>query len=345
VSERGWPRGGQQGALVISLDFELHWGVRDVYPAQSRYTGNLLGAREAIPRMLDIFTAYEVGATWATVGFLFAESREELEAHHPRVRPTYVDPRLDPYAEPVGSGEKQDPLHFAPSLIQAIRDTPAQEVATHTYSHYYALEPGSNVEGFRYDLASATALAGARGVEVRSIVMPRNQWNPSLAPVLSKAGIRCYRGNQPGWMYRAGPLGDEGMIRRSARFVDAHLPLVSWSGARWEEIRPGQGLCNVPASGFLRSVGAGTRLDTERRAARIKQAMKQAARSGRLFHLWWHPHNFGRDTPENLGMLRDLLDHFRRLRDEEGMRSLTMCEAAGLASRQVGTPTHGQSDG
>jgi hypothetical protein len=38
-----------QGALVISLDFELHWGVRDKRSVAS-YRENLLGARRAVRR-------------------------------------------------------------------------------------------------------------------------------------------------------------------------------------------------------------------------------------------------------------------------------------------------------
>ena len=85
------------GALVISLDFELHWGVRDKCAPDGPYRENLLGARKAIPRILDLFEEFDVAATWATVGFLFAESRREREEFSPAVRPQYADQRLDPY--------------------------------------------------------------------------------------------------------------------------------------------------------------------------------------------------------------------------------------------------------
>ena len=71
-----------QGALVISLDFELVWGVRGEFGADGGdYRPNLLGARNAIPRLLDLFAEFEISATWATVGMLMAHTREELE--HP----------------------------------------------------------------------------------------------------------------------------------------------------------------------------------------------------------------------------------------------------------------------
>lgn len=39
------------GQFVTSLDFELLWGVRD-YAGKRAYGQNVLGAREAVPRIL-----------------------------------------------------------------------------------------------------------------------------------------------------------------------------------------------------------------------------------------------------------------------------------------------------
>lgn len=50
------------GAFVISLDFELLWGVRD-HADRSSYGRNILGGRAAIPRMLDLFERHGVRAT------------------------------------------------------------------------------------------------------------------------------------------------------------------------------------------------------------------------------------------------------------------------------------------
>src|SRR5215469_8798579 len=90
------------GALVISLDFELHWGVRDKRPVDGPYRENLVGARQAIPQMLDVFEEFGIAATWATVGFLFARNRQERQEFSPAIRPKYNNPQLDAYAEPTG---------------------------------------------------------------------------------------------------------------------------------------------------------------------------------------------------------------------------------------------------
>jgi hypothetical protein len=43
-----------KGIFVISLDFELHWGVWDV-TTKEKYGANILGVKEVIPRLLDLF--------------------------------------------------------------------------------------------------------------------------------------------------------------------------------------------------------------------------------------------------------------------------------------------------
>ena len=91
TAERG------RGVLVISLDFELHWGVFD-HLSVEEYRANLLGARACIPRMLELFEEFEVHATWATVGLLFFGARDDLIGGLPVERPQYADPRLSAYS-------------------------------------------------------------------------------------------------------------------------------------------------------------------------------------------------------------------------------------------------------
>src|SRR6266487_5798938 len=63
-------RAVQYGALVISLDFELLWGVRDKRTIAD-YGANILGVRRVIPALLDLFAERNIACTWATVGLLF----------------------------------------------------------------------------------------------------------------------------------------------------------------------------------------------------------------------------------------------------------------------------------
>lgn len=330
-SQRHRADAGRPGALVVSLDFELHWGVRDKRTTTGPYRKNLLGAREAVTRTLDLFADHGVAATWATVGFLFAETREELRSFWPAKRPAYVEPRLDPYSEPVGRDEADDPFHYAPSLIDRIRSGPRQEIATHTFSHYYCLEEGQDRDTFASDIAAAVAIARRRQIPITSVVFPRNQVNPDYADVLLANGINCYRGSQRGLLYRPSRSDGHGRVKRGLRLLDAYVPVSGANLSSWGSVVEASGLCNVPASRFLRPCSGSDGRMEARRLSHIGWAMERAAASRQIFHLWWHPHNFGGDVDANLRFLRAVLVRFARLRDEHGMTSLSMREVAGLA--------------
>ncbi|HXR75457.1 MAG TPA: polysaccharide deacetylase family protein [Bryobacteraceae bacterium] len=322
--------GGRRGALVISLDFELHWGVYDHCPADSPYRANLLGARRAIPRLLDLFEEFGVAATWATVGFLFAESRDELLQFAPERRPSYRNEALNPYAAEIGHSEADDPLHFAPSLIAEIRRRPFQEIGCHTFSHYYCLESGGGIGAFRADIESAVRLARRRDVHLTSLVFPRNQITAEALAVLPSLGFKAYRGGEQGWMYNVRPGSRNRLHRRVGRFLDQYGASISRL-VDWEELDDDSKLSNVRGSLFLRPFLPSQPALNAFRFSRIARCMRQAAATGRLFHLWWHPHNFGSNTELNLAELRRLLMVFAECRNRFGFRSISMAGAASAA--------------
>lgn len=325
------------GALVISLDFELHWGVRDWAPADGPYLPSILGARVAIPCLLETFREFDVAATWATVGLLFARSSQEAQAFQPAVLPQYHDRSLFPYNEPVGVNESDDPIHFGRSLLEEIRRTPRQEVGSHTFSHYYCREPGQDRAAFAADLDSAVQIAETCGVELRSLVFPRNQVNAGYLQVLVDHGFISYRGNQLGWINRWKGMEGFGLPARLIRVVDAYANVTGSSLGSWDKLLDAAGLCNIPATRFLRPFSPRLRSLEGLRLRRICKLMTRAAQSGRIFHLWWHPHNFGSHLEENLTVLRTVLSHFSALRETHGMTSMTMCEVAAA----VGSPPQG----
>jgi peptidoglycan/xylan/chitin deacetylase (PgdA/CDA1 family) len=320
------------GALILSLDFEIHWGVRDVQSVDGRYRPNLLGVRQAIPAMLELFEEFEAAATWATVGFLFARSRAEARAFTPSPQPRYRDRQLNPYNEPYGENEEQDPFHFAPSLISRIRATPRQEIATHTFSHYYCLAEGQDRETFKADLDGAIAIARRQGIELRSIVFPRNEHNPNYDDLLRDAGITCFRGNEASWLDR--PTHRQALLalQRGGRIARDYVTADNRASFRWNEIREPSGLANVRATSFLRPFSPRFAWLERRRLRGLSRLLERSAIEKKLVHLWWHPHNFGVNTDENIRMLRSLLEVFAGLRSRFGMKSLSMGGAAALAS-------------
>ena len=344
MSAQSTPNGRQlPPAFVISLDFELHWGVRDRQSPYSSYRDHLLGARQAIPKLLNLFEEFQISATWATVGFLFARSKSELMDYFPRSRPDYRNKALDAYSEPLGEGEKDDPLHYAPSLVSMIQERPGQEIGSHTFSHYYCLEPGQTRESFAADLESAVALAGKSGIRLRSLVLPRNQVNREYLDLLGQHGFTCYRGPEKGWMHSPSPRTRNQATRRGARLLDGYVPLSGSRTIPWKEVVEPGGLCNVRGSMFLRPWSAKLQRCEARRWQRICACLKRTAVGGGIFHLWWHPHNFGVNTDQNLNFLRSILQVFRQLREQHGMCSLSMSGVAEKLSFRGDVPQLNES--
>jgi len=314
------------GTLVISLDFELHWGLRRSMPPRASDAW-ASAARWVVGELLRRFEDAGVAATWATVGFLFAANREELEAHAPRVRPVYASPGIDPYRREIGDGEGTDPAHYARSLIERIKATPRQEVATHTYSHFYCGENEGAHAAFDADLASAIAIAGSLGVRPRSIVFPANQVSRSYLDLLPKHGIRNYRGDSP--RLSGDPHVDYGALApavRAMRLADAYLPLGGRLSYPEASVVERTGLANVRASMFLRVHAAREAALSGLHLRRVIGEMRRASEHGEIFHLWWHPHNFVVQPVRSLSVLAGIIQEFQRLRAEAGMRSSTMDE-------------------
>lgn len=316
--------------FVISLDFELFWGVSDTQTIAG-YGRNVLGEWQAIPQMLALLRHHHINVTWATVGAIMCRDYQQWRAIRPS-RGIGAAPTLGfSYAE--DDLVRQYPkLFFARPLVERILDTEGQELATHTYSHFYCKEAGATPARFIEDLQCARDIAASMGASFESAVFPRNQIVKEFLEVLPATGIRVYRGNAPHWLYRDGDAVPGGFAGRMIRFADACLPL-SGSGCRYEQVDGS--LVNVPASMFLYPWSALHRPLLALRLHRIKQGMTEAARTGAVFHLWWHPHNFGINLEQNLAILGDILWHYRYLADRYGMRSQCMRDFAAATVPQV----------
>ena len=316
----------QQSHFVVSLDFELMWGVRD-HLSVAQYGENVRGVRQAIPALLDLFARYGIRATWATVGFLFCETRDDLMASLPALRPGYLQGALSNYAylDEIGYDETGDPHYFGFSLLKTIQSCPGQEIATHTFSHYYCLEEGQTPDQFTVDIEAAIAVARRRGIELKSIVFPRNQYAPEHLAIAHNAGLRTFRGNEKSWIYRPTNGKQQSKLRRACRLVDQYVDV---SGNHVQHPRQIAGLTEIASSRFLRPFSPSLGSFDKLRLSRIKSAINAAALQQGIFHLWWHPHNFGRNLTENIGFLKAILDHFAQARESHGMRSSRMDDFA-----------------
>ena len=144
------------GKFVVSLDFELLWGVHD-HETKGSFKENIYGARDGILKMLDIFDEYGIHVTWATVGMLMADNYKDLCYYSPKIKPEAKIQSLSAYNyfDDVGNNESEDVYHYANSLVSEILKHKEQEIASHTFSHYYCKEKGQTIDSFEADLIAA----------------------------------------------------------------------------------------------------------------------------------------------------------------------------------------------
>lgn len=311
------------GTMLVSLDFELFWGMQDCVPLE-KYRENVLGGRQAVAKMLDLFEKHGIHATWATVGFQFAESFEELKPFLPaeELRPSYDKKDLSTYRcfETIGADEQTAPCFYAGSLIREIAAREGQEIASHTFSHYYCREPGQTVEQFEADMAAAKAIALSKGIPVTSVVFPRNQTTQAHVDVLRRLGYRAYRDEENDWIHRIKirPL------MRGCNLADVYLPLTGQGGF---VPRNENGIANLMGSRMYKPFFKPLGFLEGLKIYRIKRQMLHAAKHDLCFHLWWHPHNVGTRTEFHLAQLEEIFTYYDYLREKYGMCSKNMREA------------------
>ena len=301
----------QNSKLVISLDFELHWGVFDAY--ENRYNDNVLGGRAAIPKILELFEKYEINATWATVGLLFNENKDDHIKYNPSLKPAYVKKNLNSYDCKIGIDETSDPLHFAYSLIKLINESKGQEIACHTYSHYYCKAEGQTIEEFDQDIKSAIRIAKDKfNLNLKSFVFPKNEVVDEYIHILRDNSIEIFRDSYH-------PKYSNNNIERIYRLLNTYFTLSKFSK---NYIQDRHGVKAIYGDRFLRPYTKSFMNNLMLR--RIKNEMEDAAKFNSIYHLWWHPHNFGKNLSANLNNLEQILIYYTKLKKKYSMNSVCM---------------------
>ena len=317
-----------QSILIISLDFELHWGRFDKADplGTKKYYRN---TQKTIPKILSIFETYQIQATWAAVGMLLAKNKNEWKSYSPELKPSYHNKELSAY-EWYDKRRIYKKSLFAPDLAEKIINTPGQELGSHTFAHYYTMEPGQSLEEFRADLTAAQQITKDKfNISPKALVFPRNQCNPSYMAICKETGFEVVRSNPANWFWQ--DTHKETLLKKIFRTADTLFPAGKKTSFPLSSLKeqPGQPL-QIPSSRLLRSSFIKNRLFNEMRINRIKQEMTLAAKNGEIYHLWWHPHNFGHHPKENLSDLRSILNHFLKLNKQYGMQSKHMSGVADL---------------
>jgi glycosyltransferase involved in cell wall biosynthesis/peptidoglycan/xylan/chitin deacetylase (PgdA/CDA1 family) len=304
------------GTLVVSIDTELQWGA--VHHGEFGGRSDGPAERQAVERTLALLDRHGISATWALVGHLFLRScrpHPTTGVKHPQVcRPSYGWFEGDWFDGDPCTDQDTDPGWYGADLVEAIRGCAThQELASHSFAHMLAGDPGRSAESFRSDLAECQRVARESGVTLRSLVYPRN----SIGHVeeLAAAGFTTYRGLPPR------PAPGPRWRREAARVADR----VLLTRASTVQPRPDRGVWDIPGT-FLFNPADRTRLGPWLWQARRR--LRQAARHGTLVHLWFHPQNISQDHAVGERALGSVLGEARRLIDAGRLQNLTMGQLA-----------------
>lgn len=281
--------------VVISLDFEMRWGVHDIYGCNfNTYRQEVMNLRAVIPQTLDFLAERNLRATWATVGAIGLEGWDEYFNFAP-APPAYrnknlaIDPR---YADLDPRGE----LHFAPDLIGKIIERPGQELGSHSFSHVYFREPGVTENDFILEMLAVKKIFNDRfNIAPVSFVFPRNQ--SAFENLMSQMGLHIWRGNELAWFYDRTTQSTNSRLPRILRLAESISPWVR----RASPIEKGITRSSLFVRFNLPKPLWALHLD------RIKNELRSIL-PNHVFHIWWHPENLGLNMGECLNRLKQLLD-------------------------------------
>jgi peptidoglycan/xylan/chitin deacetylase (PgdA/CDA1 family) len=310
------------GYFLISLDFELQWGRFDKVVLDDVRKKELENTLRIIPQMLELFEENEIAVTWAVVGMMFNKSREEWISNIPKLIPEYSNPKLSPYLyfNFLKSDKTLNKYFFAQELIESISNAKKQELASHTYSHYYCLDEGQSIEYFKADLEKVKSLSEA----IKSLVLPRNQFNINYYSVCKALNFLTIRTNPSSWYW----IAENGNIfKRIFRLIDT-FNLFSYNKCIHLDFFEEQISAPyfLPSSRFFRSWKPQNKIINHFKLLRIKLEMNYAAKYKKYYHIWWHPENFGNHPNECLQELKIILQHYLKLQKKYGFKSVTMSE-------------------
>lgn len=282
------------GGLIVSLDYELNWGYRN--EAKPLSTFDVEGTLNNIKALLD---QYEIRSTWATVGQLFQN-------------------------EITSTGDwSPDDLYRQRRWIEAnLVSDPKVDLGSHSFNHTFFLE--TLIEKRKVDFDNMQGIERA----FKSIVFPRNQYDPSLLDSANSYNLDCYRGVQSSWYLQSNKLtGENFFLKLCKRFCEL-LPFD-----RAVEISQEHELLAISDSRFFRFFPGKTLGNLLTRYYRflLQKELLWALEQGKYYHIWFHPHNLI-VKPQRMKELEIFFQYFHSVKNRYNAKSHHMMDVVGTSA-------------
>jgi hypothetical protein len=176
------------------------------------------------------------------------------------------------------------------------------------------------------------------------MIDPRLELDRKYLDVCYQNGIKSFRGKEKSFIYNDHNLklnNKFSFIRvfliyiiRFLRLIDTYINITGYNTYSLENINSFSKVLNIPSSRFLRAYSKKLGFMEGLKLRRIKKAMRHAALNGELYHLWWHPHNFGSNVEENFTNLEEIFKTYSKLNKKYNFQSMTMTDLTNQISKR-----------
>lgn len=277
--------------IIISLDFELGWGVieSNLWKERER-RGVYKYLREDMKCILERADHLHIPMVFAPVGAMIQTESQYQFSHLPPIYRESVEKFVGKADVATVSGIDLMKMILASRV--------RHEIGTHTYSHLHALHREASDEILRSDLLLSIHAISEWCSAPTSLIFPRDQVFSDA--VLVDSGIEIVR--------RPEKIS-KGWLARQFKMTESSNEFASWGGAE----QTGSLFLNWSTGGFSRAKEILVKL----------KAKRTMIDRNCYFHLWLHPFNWS-ETPRLKGWFLDYLDELATARDLGLIEIITM---------------------
>jgi len=205
-----------------------------------------------------------------------------------------------------------DPLWHGPDIIKMIKTYPNQEIACHSFSHQIFDEKKISSQAAETEIKKC--LKVARPLRFRSFVFPKNIIGH--LEILKKYGFTSFRGPEQSWFTKIPELQK---LFQILDFVLLLPPPIS------SPAKDPSGLINIPGSMYFVSARDLRKYIPQKfRLIRAQKGLNKAVKEKKIFHLWFHPIDFARETEKMFLGLEEILKYAAQLKKENKLQIKSM---------------------
>jgi peptidoglycan/xylan/chitin deacetylase (PgdA/CDA1 family) len=267
-----------KGTFIFSLDCEGYWGMADMVSVPPREGWTSRQFAHIYRRLVQSFDRYEIPATWAFVAAFGHTEEEARESDYLLDQPIHYNGRDWAAAFKACFARGQTDGWLCPLALDLVRASGGHEIAAHGFSHLPLDEAHTSSEVADRELDLLDGFWLRRGIRTRTFVYPRNQ--PGHLARLGRQ-FDAYRPPHP-LEVRRGPVA---RLKRLVAELDLWVQPVEHGRAGMPAALPPALLLNHRAGGRCLVPPSVT-------LARVRRMLRRAIESGKVVHLYSHPHNF-----------------------------------------------------